>query len=281
MPAAPEAGAPPKPEAKSGKVHFTTEQLALLQLGAFSTSIFDFHISDYDRYTEIEWFCEQIQDVRKVFEEPMAKELAHQAVLNALQLRRINDKLVTMQADSKEYNSLQNSKANLEESFRKQWEQIMELCPTAVQAASQKAILSNLSDIISRYQKWKTDPNNRARDGIFTDDELQVMFRVSVQKPEPDYRLGWVLACNEAKLGLFDPQWKRRMSLPMCKAADASFKYALTTMMEQLGIHKPDLEAEGPAGEYDPIHTEADGPITDATFDGAADAPPTDTVEIA
>ena len=285
-----EAPAKKQSEAKASaadneiKLDFTMEQLALLNLGSFSTSIFSYPGHNaHDRYTEVEWFCEQIRDVRKVFEEPMAREMGHLALQNLLQLRRINDRLVVMDPADKEFIKLQATKTELEKAYEQQWEKVCELCPVAAASVGRKAAINNLSDIVKCYQTWKSDPNNRARDGIFTDDEVQILFRSSVQDPDVNYRMGWLLACLDAKRGINDPKWKRRMSVNQCKILDASFAHAARKMSEHWKVHRPDLEADGPAGEYAPLHLKDDGEVTEERFneEQVAAAGPEETVEIA
>ena len=255
-----------KPQAE--KFEFSMQQLALLELGAFSTGIFEYDRHQaHDRYVEVEWFCGQIEDVRKVFEEPMAKEMAHQALMNALQLRRINDRLVGLDPIDKEFLKLQDVKISMEEAYRRQWDKICEICPVAAASATRKSNINQLSDIVKVYQTWKANPDNRPRDGIFTDDEIQVLFRTSVQNPDVGYRMGWVLAMNEAKQGLDDPKWKRRMRTSQCKVLDASFRYAARKLSEKMNLNRPDLEDDGPSGEHDPIHTKADGEASDLVFE--------------
>lgn len=263
------------------KFKFSQDQLALLDLGGFSTKIFDLPVSDRDRLLEVEWFCEQIRDVRKVFEEPMAKELAKQALLNALHIRRVNDDMVKISPTSPSFAKTQKAKDELEERYAKQWAQVAEHCPVAAASATRKMAINNLSDIVQAYRDWKSDPANRNRDGQFTDDELQIQFRASVQTPDPMYRFGLTLAMNEAKIGIGDPKWKRQMTKAQCKILDASTQYAIKKLSERFKIHKPDLEDQGPKGEYDKIHTVADGEITDHVFEEAVEAEVVPSVEIA
>ena len=245
---------------------FTEEQLKLISLGTFSTGIFDYPCIAHDKKGEIEWFCERIKEVRKVFEEPMARSLARQALLNELQLRRIADRLATLDPASKEYHALQGSKEDMERTYQAQWAQVEEMCPYALSSGNRKASVNNLADLIELYLQFKRNPENMPRDGVFTDDEIQVLFRQSQQDPEVKYRFGWVLSVLEAKRGIGDPNWKRQMSERMCKMFDTAFAWACLKASESLNIHKPDLELDGPEGEYPPIYMEHDGEITDPDF---------------
>ncbi len=256
------------------KIEWKAHQLELLELGSFSTVIFEYpyHTQEYDRVVEVEWFCEQIRDLRKVFEEPMAKGLANQALLNQLQLRRINSRLVIMDPAEKDFLKLQDVKAGLEATYSRQWEQISELCPAAAASQGRKAAIATLSDLTKVYLDYKADPNNRARDGVFTDDELQIQFRTSQQVPDVGYRFGWVTAVNMARLGIEDPKWARRLSLEQCKILDASFQFAAKRLTERMGIPQPDLESTGSGGEYPPLYLKADGVVTEESFEEVVEA---------
>jgi hypothetical protein len=242
---------------------FSEEEISLLDLATYPTTIFDFQGGMHDKRMEISWFCGRIKEVRKVFEEPMTKALARNALLNELQLRRVNDRLVVMDPADKEFVKLQDTKQQIEKTYGEQWAQIEKLCPAVMATTSRKESLSTLAEIISLYLDYNKNPDNAPRDGIFTDDEIQVLFRTSQQMPETRYRLGWVLACNEAKRALGDPKYKRKLSTTQCRILDTSFAHAFGKISDHMKNFKPDLELDGPHGEYPPMHLERDGEITE------------------
>jgi hypothetical protein len=245
---------------------FSEEEIALLTLATYPTTIFNYHSGQFDKRAEIEWFCERIKEVRKVFEEPMTKALGRNALLNELTLKRINDQLVVINPVDKEFVRLQESKQQIEKTYGDQWKQIEELCPSIMASTTRKQTLSVLADLVRLYRDYKSNPDNVARDGIFTDSEIQILFRRSTQFPEVRYRLGWVLACNDAKRGIGDPNFKRKMSTSLCKLIDTAFAYAANAAADHMKLSKPDLELDGPAGEYPPMHMERDGEVTDPDF---------------
>jgi hypothetical protein len=247
-------------------VDFTPEQIELLKLGSFPTAIFNYSAMGHDKNVEIDWFCARIEELKKVFEEPLAKDHVQGALLNQLHLRRINHALFTLEPQDKSFIALQNTKTQFEDTYRKQWEQVVEICPFAARAQESRESIKNISGLVDLYQKWKADPANRERDGVFTDDEIQVLFRRSAQIPSVQYRMGWVMAANEAKLGLDDPKFTRSMTLAQCKMLDTAFAFAANKLAEKLDQPKPDLEKDGPEGEYPPIHETADGTKTDPDF---------------
>lgn len=245
------------------------EQYELLDLADFSTKIFEYpnYTDEDERFREVEWLCGLIRDLKRVFDEPMARPVLRLALLNQLHLRRINDRLSTLDPATSEFVKLQITKKELESTYGSQWEQVEALCPSAAASLTRKQMINTFGDIVKVYQQWKADPNNNARDGIFTDDELQICFRTSLQAPDVPYRHGWVVACNEAKLGLGDPKWKRRMPQSICKILDASVQYAGRKMIEKMNLPRPDLESLGPEGDYPPIYQEADGEKSELTFE--------------
>lgn len=238
----------------------TSEQMRLLHAASFTPAIFDCELAGHDVAAEAEWFCGRIDEIRKAFEEPRAKGVAQMALLNELKLRRINARLLTLDPSKKAYGDLHDIATKLESTYGEQWAQLEELCPQAI--TSRKETIRIFSDLVRLWEGVSKDPNRLPRDGIFTDDEIQVLLRTSVQQPECQYRLGWVLACNEARLGLTDPKWKRRMNKTQCKLLDSSFAYAVRRLEEKYGVGRPDLESDGPDGEYPDIYTEADGEMT-------------------
>ena len=249
---------------------FDADELELLELGPFSTTIFDYQINPNDRRAEVAWFCERIEETRRVFEEPMTKALARLALLNELHLRRIDEKLVVMDPTDKEYANLQKIKQEKERSYGLQWEQVEQLMPGMIATASRKTMVAHFASLIDLYRKWCADPANRPRDGVFTDDELQVAFRVSEQLPDPTYRLGWVAAVNEARLGIGDPKWKRQMTQLQCKILDSATAFAIKRLTERYKLKRPDMTKDGPMGEFDDIYTEADGEMTEPDWENLA-----------
>jgi hypothetical protein len=268
--------------ARSGKVEVTLEQLDLLDLCGLSTNIFDYPLhTDHDRYVEIEWFCDMVKDIRRVFEEPMAKALARNALLNQLHIRRIEVRLAALDPAQKEFISLQDTKREMERTYGEQWEQIEQLCPLAAASVTRKSMINSFGDIVKVYQAYKADPDNRLRDGIHTDEEIQVLFRSSIQVPDIHYRYGQVVAMNEAKLGLGDPHWKRKMDQDLCKILDSAVQYAARKAADKLKVKQPDLESLGADGEYPPLYQKPDGEMSELTLEEIVESVGEPAVEIA
>lgn len=240
---------------------FTQEEIDILSLGRFSTTIFDTNQSETDRNQEIAWFIERVSEVRRVFEDTMTSALARMALHNELQARRVNDKLVAMDPTEREYKTLQDLKSKIEHDYMAQWAQIKEIAPGISISMERKAQITHISSLIKQYLDMKADPAERLRDGVFTDEEFQVMLRAS-QQFDPRYRLGWVVAVNEARMGINDPRWKRRLPPEYCRLLDTSMSFALRKLTERLKLHRPDLTGDGKANEYLPIVSDEIGEIT-------------------
>ncbi len=71
------------------------------------------------------------------------------------------------------------------------------------------------------------------------------------------------------------------MSAEQCRILDASFKFAAKKLGEHFNLPKPDLEQDGPAGEYQPLHTKADGELTEEVFNETEELPTEGNAEIA
>lgn len=238
---------------------FTDDELDLLQKGSFKPTIFDYY-SGPDRTLEINWFLERIVEVGKIFEQPMAKALARNALLNELQISRMNDKLITLDPAGKDFCKLQETKQDTEKAYGEQWKQIEEICPGVVATQERKMQLTNFAALTRQYLDFKADPKNRLRDGVFTDEEIQVVLRPSAQF-ESRYRFGWICSVNEARLNLGDPRYRRRIPLLMCKVLDSSVAHGIKKMWARLRLPVPDLTDDSAAGEF--LKIGGEGQITE------------------
>jgi hypothetical protein len=108
-----------------------------------------------------------------------------------------------------------------------------------------------LSDITRAVQEYCARNDTRLIDGIFTATEILVECRCSVQAPEPRYRAGLIVYLNAAKAGLWDRHWQPPFEFPALKRLDAAWKAAALAAGEE--SKTPDLEQDGPAGEYDDL----------------------------
>ena len=219
----------------------------------FSMTIFGGAMSDDHRASEIKWFSSRLQELRKLFAEPMARSLARQAVINELLLRRCDDQMTLYLPGSKEFSVVVNTKVTLEDRYQKQWTQLEEICPWAKSIGDKQNFAGVVSDLVSGVVEWEAHRNNKLIDGLFTAYEVQVMMRSSVQDPAPRYRPGWNTAVLEAMGGIFDPKWQRKLPNAVVRQMDEGFREAQFRLQEQGKVTLPDLERMDASGEYPPL----------------------------
>lgn len=211
-----------------------------------------------DKEIERFWFAGRLLELRRPFEDPGASGLARQAIINELHLRRCDEALAKEPPDSDGFGVLQKRKTSIEEEYRAQWEQLKELHPGLTIATSKVIVAGMISDLLKGMQKWNAYRNNDIIDGWFTDYGLQIEHRVSRQVPEVRYRPEWVLAMMEAKEGLWDPSWKPKIPKRVARMMSGAYQSVVTSLIESGQIRVPNIEADGPSGEYDPLEPQAE-----------------------
>lgn len=203
---------------------------------------------------EREWFVARLEELRKLFDEPMVSSLARQALLNEMMLRRVDAKLCVTEVDSVRFAELQETKTRIEKQYQEQWAQIEELFPQAKHVGNKVSFAAVLSDLVQAVRDNQAKGENHRIDGLFTAYEIQVQLREAVQH-NIRYRPGQVAAINEAMSGLWDPNWTRKLTDFQCKQLDEGFKEGARRVRENAGVPLPDLEDDGPRGEYPPLFT--------------------------
>jgi hypothetical protein len=204
----------------------------------------------WQNVAELVWLSGRLEELRTVFEEPMAKTLARQAIQCEIQMRRCDDKLMTLAPDAETFWDLQETKIKIEEMYLKHWEAIEAACPTAKANEKRVKFTHTFTDIVRAYREYKENEKNELVDGLLTVYGIQVENFVSAQDPACKYRPGLVAAVNEAKLGINDPNWRRRIPIGVLKIMDAGYAEAQRKLVESGTIRIVNLEAEGPSGEY-------------------------------
>lgn len=203
---------------------------------------------------ERDWFASRVEELRKLFDEPMVSSLARQALLNEMMLRRVDAKLCVTEVDSTLFAELQETKTRIEKQYQEQWAQIEELFPQAKHVGNKVSFAAVLSDLVQATRDHLAKGENQRIDGLFTGYEIQIQVREAVQH-DIRYRPGQVAAINEAIGGLWDPNWTRKLTDFQCKQLDEGFKEGARRIRENAGIPLPDLEDDGPRGEYPPLFT--------------------------
>lgn len=224
-----------------------------------------------DNENEEKWFRKRLEDWEKILSDPRAETLARQLLLKELDLERartaLNETAPVVEGEvNKDFTTLRKLVSELEEEYRLQWDAVDKACPMASQIAAKARITSSLADFIRCYQDYINDGSNDLIDGIFTAHEIQVLMRQSTQCKIPQYRFGWCVAKNLAKVGLWYRDWRpeqtqenkdgyafvniKSTGFNYFKTLDEEVKKAINETRVRLGIEFVDLENDGPAGEY-------------------------------
>lgn len=237
----------------------TPEMKDMLFTYGFSESIFDLRESamrrtEDQRMAEVNWFMERISQMRVVFEHPTASAMARQVVLAEMQLRRLDDRLSEYDVESDRWDALSKKKKTLSDNIRAQWDQIQKFVPELGEHEKKVNLAGVLSDVIAGYQQWNANKDNTIIDGLHTAYELQVMTRQAAQFDGARHRPGFVAAVQEAKRGLWDPSFRRRIPDQACKLLDDSYASAMRQWQDAHPKQVVDLEKEGEGGEFPPIY---------------------------
>lgn len=217
----------------------------------FSEDIFDCDSprSALEKLEEQRWFCDRLKEIRRIFDEPMTKGLARQAVINELLLRRTDVAMTKSDVSSEQFASLQQTKTLLEQSYRSQWDQIDQIIPYASAVQSKTTFAGVISDVIKAVQKYKQSNETTLIDGIFTKYEIEILMRQAEQH-EIRYRPSLTLCWLEAKRHLWDANYKSTLPVRVLKLLDAGFREGVAKVNESGEVFLPDLEKDGPEGEY-------------------------------
>lgn len=236
----------PAPEKREHREEFVFTDDDLLQRFGFTMR--------FTNMAERAWFTQRVRDWEKVLNEKFATVLARNALMTELRIFQLdsflNDPEKCKTGESNWTNSLK-LRQTLDENYQGQISQIKELCPWAGAVAGKFAFNAVLSDISRAVQEYSARNDTRLIDGIFTATEILVECRYSVQAPEPRYRAGLIVYLNAAKAGLWDRHWQPPFEFPVLKRLDAAWKATALAAGEPTKI--PDLEQDGPAGEYDDL----------------------------
>jgi hypothetical protein len=203
---------------------------------------------------EAAWFAQRVRDYEKVLNEKFASGLARNALMTELRIYQIdaflNDSGLC-KTGCNEWKTNLKLRQELDSNYQDQIAQIKELCPWAGAIAGKFTFTGTLSDVTKAVQEYAARNDTRLIDGIFAATEILVECRRSTQAPEPRYRAGLVVFLNAAKAGLWDPNWKPPFEPPKLKQIDAAWKAALAAAGDEAGEKVPDLEQDGPGGEYE------------------------------
>lgn len=205
---------------------------------------------------EMEWFIDRVKQFSKILDEDLLVGMARNALNDELQLHRIEKWLSegTAQVGSVEWKQMINTRAKMAEDYNKLLDKLWEKCPWAGNIAGKYAFKAQVADVTRAIQEWKSRGENALIDGIFTATEVQILCRRSVQAPEPQYRAGAIVYLQAAKAGFWNPDWQNQFPPALLRAITQAWTAAYTAAADAEGLAKPDLEKEGPDGEYPAIY---------------------------
>jgi len=201
--------------------------------------------STQENLRERAWFLGRVEKFRKMLSEPMAASLARECLVNELHLRRLGQEMTKFLPTSPKWQDLLGAKKAIEQAYQEQLEKLNDIFPWESEIGGKISFRGCVSEIVDAYYAYKAKAETALIDKIHTAAEIEILYRMSVQMPEPRYRLGANLYFIEAMQGLHDPQWKSALKPSLLRKADVAFQQALVTLREQSGERLVDLEKEG------------------------------------
>lgn len=199
---------------------------------------------------EKDWFVTRLGQWRRLLEESMTSALARNALFNELQLRRIEAEMANLSPTAPAYEQLSRRRGAMETSFKQQLDAIEERFPEFGGTSGRISFKGCLHDVIRGWMEHEARGDNRLIDRVRTAAEVEVEMRQSVQRPEPQYRLGQSLYIGEAIAGLFDPHWQSQLKPGVLARLDRGMKEGINKAREERGEALVDLEADGAKGEF-------------------------------
>lgn len=210
-----------------------------------------------EKQEEISWFCNRLQEIKRLFDEPMTKELARRAIMAEMLLRRIDSAMTRADVTGEGFAALQKTKSNLEDQYSAQWAQIDSIIPYASAVQSKQTFAGVVSDLVKAVERYEANHDMVLVDGIFTKYEIEIQMR-QAQQHEIRYRPSLALCWADAQKHLWDANWKQTFPTRVLKLLDAGFKAGVAAVNEKGGIFLPDLESDGPGSEYEKL---GEGPL--------------------
>lgn len=225
-----------------------------------------------ERQADRAWFCLRARDWERLLRDRNASRLAVQVLIKDLRLRRANIQLCRLEAKAfgdvdqerkrgTQVRDLNATIRDLESSYQEQLEALQELAPWFNVTGRQVTVTGAIGELIAAVQEYEARGDSRLMDGIFTALEIQVLMRSSQQIPEPQYRAGWVTYVNESRQFLWEPNARSQFKQTDLARLDHAWKAAAQKFNEESGTPLPDLESDGPEGEYAELVERVQGPV--------------------
>lgn len=250
----------PSAAAAKGELEFDEDKFK--EFG-FSESIFQVYRRDpvtnqdvarpqEEKTIERNWFIKRVCEWGKMLSEPMVSALVRQALMNELYLRRLETEISMVMPGTEAFGRLQRTKKDIEETYEGQLEKIKTNFPE-MNVAGKVSLRGALSDLKDAYIEYKKDGSTRLVDRMRTVYEIEVELRQSIQKPEPQLRMGLQMYWIEAAHGLLDPNWRTEIPMRVLKKMDAASRAAIEAARQEMNEPLVDLErgvAPGEGSQY-------------------------------
>lgn len=202
---------------------------------------------------EGERFLKRVEDFAPLLREAAASGMARELLIHELRIARLDAQLDApnaMRENGAEWRLLLKTRTELSERYEGLMKLILDKFPWAQQVAGKVTLKGVMSEITAGILAYKARGDTQLLDGVHTALEIQVLCRMSAQAPQPRYRAGKVVYLNEARAGLHDPSWQSQLTKGFVKRADACWAETYAQLAREAGDPLPDLEKEGPEGEY-------------------------------
>lgn len=203
------------------------------------------------------WFMGRVSDFEKPLLDKNGQALARSVLTGELQLLRLDALLNNSKSEnsgpvgSGAWKNILGLQKELQEAYTKNFDRLQKACPYVAGISGKFSFAGVMSEVTRCIQEWEANQDETLIDGILTATEIQVCCRRSVQREEPDYRLGMIVYFNMAKAGLWNPNWKPTIPHRELKKITDAFTESYIKASE--GEVLPDLMKDGPEGEYPAI----------------------------
>jgi hypothetical protein len=200
--------------------------------------------------TERDWFVRRVHDWKKMLGEPTAGQLVRNALINELFLKRYEREMSVLSPASPKWDKFSEGRQAIETAYQEQLLRLQEIFPDMV-VAGKISFRAALSDMNQAHRDYYGSGDRRRLDKINTAGEIEVLLRMSAQRPEPQYRFGLNVAIVEAMHSLYDPNFRSQFRPATLRMLDAGFKKAVMEMREAQNEPLVDLEKGVLPGEGD------------------------------
>ena len=240
-------GAAPAPapvaSAPAGELPLSTPDEVLAMCG--------FPSIKFQNAAEWERFRKRLEDFGPLLREAASAGLARDLLMTELRIARLDGDLDDPNTKrTADWRALLKTRTELADSYESRSKLVLEEFPWAQQVAGKLALKGTVTELVAAVMAYRSRGDTRLVDGIHTLAEVEVLCRMSVQGPLPKYRAGKVVYLNEARAGLMDPKWQSQLTHGFVKRLDKTWAEAYAAAAREAGDPLPDLEKDGPEGEY-------------------------------